>query len=130
MKVKFKRVLLKISGESLIGSHGFGIDPDMLSYVAEQVKSTNDLGIQLSIVIGGGNIFRGISGGGFEIERTSADHMGMLATVLNSLALQADAIDSITDVIFIITGLIGIFFAQKKPNKKFPYGYYRSSCLL
>ncbi len=89
MKIKFKRVLLKISGEALMGDHAFGIDPAMLSHVVTQIKSTVSLGTQLSVVVGGGNIFRGVSSKtSFGVERTSADHMGMLATVLNSLALQ------------------------------------------
>jgi uridylate kinase len=85
---KFKRILLKLSGEALMGDQGFGICPDMLSYVAEEVRSIVALNVQLAIVVGGGNIFRGVAAGAFGMERTSADHMGMLATVLNSLALQ------------------------------------------
>lgn len=88
MAAKFKRILLKLSGEALMGDQGFGICPDMLSYVAEEVRSIVALNVQLAIVVGGGNIFRGVAAGAFGMERTSADHMGMLATVLNSLALQ------------------------------------------
>jgi uridylate kinase len=89
---KFKRILLKLSGEALMGDQGFGICPDMLAYVAEEVRSIVELDVQLAIVVGGGNIFRGVAAGSFGMERTSADHMGMLATVLNSLALQ-DALE-------------------------------------
>ena len=92
MAAKFKRILLKLSGEALMGDQGFGICPDMLSYVAEEVRSIVELDVQLAIVVGGGNIFRGVAAGSFGMERTSADHMGMLATVLNSLALQ-DALE-------------------------------------
>jgi uridylate kinase len=89
---KFKRILLKLSGEALMGDQGFGICPNMLTYVAEEVRSIVELDVQLAIVVGGGNIFRGVAASSFGMERTSADHMGMLATVLNSLALQ-DALE-------------------------------------
>ena len=89
---KYKRILLKLSGEALMGDQGFGISPEMLSYVAQEVQSIAKIGIQLAIVVGGGNIFRGVAATSFGMERTSADHMGMLATVLNSLALQ-DALE-------------------------------------
>ena len=92
MASRFKRILLKLSGEALMGDQGFGICPTMLAYVAEEVRSIVDLDVQLAIVVGGGNIFRGVAAGSFGMERTSADHMGMLATVLNSLALQ-DALE-------------------------------------
>ncbi len=92
MAAKFKRILLKLSGEALMGDQGFGICPNMLSYVAGEVRSIVELDVQLAIVVGGGNIFRGVAAGAFGMERTSADHMGMLATVLNSLALQ-DALE-------------------------------------
>jgi len=89
---KYKRVLLKLSGEALMGEQGFGISPEMLKYVANEVKSIFDLGVQIAIVVGGGNIFRGVAASSFGMERTPADHMGMLATVMNSLALQ-DALE-------------------------------------
>lgn len=92
MGAKFKRILLKLSGEALMGDQGFGICPNMLTYVAEEVRSIVELDVQLAIVVGGGNIFRGVAASSFGMERTSADHMGMLATVLNSLALQ-DALE-------------------------------------
>ncbi len=88
MASRFKRILLKLSGEALMGDQGFGICPNMLSYVAEEVRSIVELDVQLAVVVGGGNIFRGVAASSFGMERTSADHMGMLATVLNSLALQ------------------------------------------
>ena len=92
MASKYQRILLKLSGEALMGDQGFGISPDMLSYVAEEVRSIVEMNVQLAIVVGGGNIFRGVAASSFGMERTSADHMGMLATVLNSLALQ-DALE-------------------------------------
>ena len=85
---KYKRVLLKLSGEALMGDQSFGIAPDMLAYVAEEIKKPHDNGVQLAIVVGGGNIFRGVKASSFGMERTSADHMGMLATVINGLALR------------------------------------------
>ncbi len=86
--LKYRRVLLKISGEVLMGSREFGLDPETLSRIANDVKAGCDLGVQVCLVIGGGNIFRGISGAAAGIERASADYMGMLATVINALALQ------------------------------------------
>ena len=85
---QFKRVLLKLSGEALMGDHNFGISPDVIKYVAEEVHSAVDLGVQIAIVVGGGNIFRGVAAASYGIDRVSADRMGMLATVINSLALQ------------------------------------------
>ncbi len=89
---KYKRVMLKLSGEALMGDQHFGIDPDTIRYVAEEVKTACDLGIQMALVVGGGNIFRGVAASSFGMDRASADHMGMLATVINSLALQ-DALE-------------------------------------
>lgn len=89
---RFERILLKLSGEALVGDQGFGISPDMIQYVAEEIRSVFDLGIQIAIVVGGGNIFRGIAASSFGMDRVSADRMGMLATVINSLALQ-DALE-------------------------------------
>ena len=88
----YKRITLKLSGEALMGDQDFGISPDMLSYVAKEIKSIVDLGVQTSIVVGGGNIFRGVAASSYGMDRSSADHMGMLATVINSLALQ-DALE-------------------------------------
>ena len=84
----YKRVLLKISGESLMGNLSYGIDPEMVARVAGEVKSVTDQGVQVSLVIGGGNIFRGISGAAAGMERATGDYMGMLATVMNALAMQ------------------------------------------
>jgi len=89
---KYQRIVLKLSGEALMGDQGFGISPDMIKYVAEEVRSIFDLGVQIALVVGGGNIFRGIAASSFDMDRSSADHMGMLATVINSLALQ-DALE-------------------------------------
>ena len=85
----FKRVLLKISGEALMGSSEYGIDPETLESVAASIKTVYDRGIQIALVVGGGNIFRGLKGAAQGIERTTSDHMGMLATVMNGLALQS-----------------------------------------
>jgi uridylate kinase len=91
---QYKRIMLKLSGEALTADRQFGIDPDMLKYVSGEIKSIVDLGVQTGIVVGGGNIFRGIAASSYGMDRTSADHMGMLATVINSLALQ-DAMEKI-----------------------------------
>lgn len=85
---KFKRVLLKLSGEALMGNQGFGISPETLQYVSDEVHEVVTMGVQLAIVVGGGNIFRGIAASSYGMDRASADHMGMLATLINSLALQ------------------------------------------
>lgn len=86
--IKYKRILLKLSGESLMGSLGYGIDPDMLIFFASEVKKIQDLGVEIGIVIGGGNIYRGLNAGKQGIDRVTGDQMGMLATVINALALQ------------------------------------------
>lgn len=86
--VKYKRVLLKLSGESLEGEQGFGISSDVLDFFADEVKKVHDVGVQLGIVIGGGNIYRGLSASKQGIDRATGDQMGMLATMINSLALQ------------------------------------------
>ncbi len=87
-KLKYKRVLLKLSGESLMGKKGFGIDPKVLEFFSNEIKIAHEHGAELGIVIGGGNIFRGVSGEGMGIGRVTGDQMGMLATMINSLALQ------------------------------------------
>ena len=84
----YKRVMLKISGESLMGKLPYGIDPEMVGTVAQQVKDVVDTGIEVCLVIGGGNIFRGVSGAAAGMERATGDYMGMLATVMNALAMQ------------------------------------------
>jgi uridylate kinase len=88
----YKRILLKLSGEALMGDQGFGIAPDMIKYMADEIRSVIDIGVQIAVVVGGGNIFRGIAASSFGMDRTPADHMGMLATVINSIALQ-DALE-------------------------------------
>ena len=88
-KAAYKRILLKLSGEALLGRQSTGVDPDVVSYIADEIRSLADLKIQIGIVIGGGNIFRGVQAGARGMERTTADYMGMLATVINSLALQS-----------------------------------------
>ncbi len=84
----YKRVLLKISGEALMGSREFGLDPATVTRVAQEVKQAHELGVECCLVIGGGNIFRGIAGASQGMQRASADYMGMLATVMNALAMQ------------------------------------------
>lgn len=91
-KPVYKRVLLKLSGEALMGDQGFGISPDMMKFVSQQIKSIHSMGVEVAIVVGGGNIFRGIAASSYGMDRASADHMGMLATCINSLALQ-DALE-------------------------------------
>ena len=86
---RFKRILLKLSGESLMGKQGHGIDPERLGDYARQIKEISDMGVQIGIVIGGGNIFRGLSGAQKGFDRVKGDQMGMLATVINSLALSS-----------------------------------------
>jgi len=85
---KYKNVLLKLSGESLAKEGGFGIDPDMIDYVSAEILSIHNFGIKMSVVVGGGNIFRGICAGSFGMDRVYADNIGMLATVINALALK------------------------------------------
>ena len=87
-ELKFKRILLKISGEAMVGDKGFGIDPSTVDYIAREIKKAVSTGIEIAIVIGGGNLFRGVEASVKGIERASADYMGMLATVINALALQ------------------------------------------
>lgn len=89
MQPVYKRVLLKLSGESLMGENSFGIDPAMVSRYAREIKSIVDLGVEVAIVIGGGNIYRGMNESETGIERAHGDYMGMLATVINAMAMQA-----------------------------------------
>ena len=88
-KAAYQRILLKLSGEALLGKQSTGVDPDVANYIADEIRSLADLKIQIGIVIGGGNIFRGIEASARGMDRTTADYMGMLATVINSLALQS-----------------------------------------
>jgi len=87
--MKYKRVLLKLSGESLMGEKSFGISPDMLAHYSKQIKTITEMGVQVAVVIGGGNIFRGLQAADSGIERVQGDYMGMMATVINGMALQS-----------------------------------------
>ena len=89
-KMKYNRVLLKLSGESLMGTQSYGIDPQMLTQYAADIKAVVERGVQVGIVIGGGNIFRGLSGASKGMDRVQGDYMGMMATLINSMALQAE----------------------------------------
>ncbi len=89
MQPKYKRILLKLSGESLMGDKNFGMDPDVIAQYAKEIKTVVDLGVQVALVIGGGNIYRGMNEAQTGIERAHGDYMGMLATVINGMALQA-----------------------------------------
>ncbi|MCL0318244.1 UMP kinase [Apilactobacillus xinyiensis] len=86
--LKYKRIVLKLSGEALAGDQGFGINPPVIKKIAEEIKDIYDLGIEIAIVVGGGNMWRGIAGSQMGMERTQADYIGMLATIMNGLALQ------------------------------------------
>ena len=86
--MKYKRILLKLSGEALMGTQSYGIEPAQLQTYAREIKAVVELGVQVGIVIGGGNIFRGMEGAGKGMDRVQADYMGMLATMINGLALQ------------------------------------------
>lgn len=92
MAIRYQRVLLKLSGEALAGEQGYGIDPLVITGIAAEIKEVVDLGVQVALVIGGGNIFRGLAASSKGMDRASADYMGMLATVMNSLAMQ-DALE-------------------------------------
>ncbi len=88
LKMKYKRILLKLSGEALMGEQQYGIDPKRLSEYADEIKKIHDKGIEIAIVIGGGNIFRGVAGASNGMDRVQGDYMGMLATIINGMALQ------------------------------------------
>jgi uridylate kinase len=90
--IKYRRILLKLSGEALAGEQGYGIDPDVINGIAAEIKEVSSLGVEIAVVIGGGNIFRGLAASSKGMDRASADYMGMLATVMNSLAMQ-DALE-------------------------------------
>ena len=85
----YKRILLKLSGEALLGERSYGIDPKRIAQYAKDIKSITDLGVEVAVVIGGGNIFRGVSAASNGIDRVQGDYMGMLATVINGMALQS-----------------------------------------
>lgn len=114
---RFKRILLKLSGESLMGKQGYGIDPDRLNDYARQIKEVQEMGVQISIVIGGGNIFRGLSGSQKGFDRVKGDQMGMCATVINSLALSS-ALEAIGAKAKVFTAIrmepIGEFYSKWK----------------
>ena len=113
----FKRILLKLSGESLMGKQGYGIDVERLQEYAMQIKEIAEMGVQIGIVIGGGNIFRGLSGAGKGFDRVKGDQMGMCATVINSLALSS-ALDSVGQKNKVLTAVrmepIGEFYSKWK----------------
>jgi uridylate kinase len=94
LKPIYNRIVLKLSGEALAGQNGYGIDPEVISSYAQQIRDVVELGVEVAIVVGGGNIWRGIAGSAKGMDRATADYMGMLATIMNSLALQ-DALESI-----------------------------------
>jgi uridylate kinase len=104
MTPKYKRVLLKLSGEALMGKQEYGIETDMINMFSKQIVELADLGIEVAVVIGGGNIFRGMSGEEQGIDRVTGDHMGMLATVINALALQ-NTIEKLGVQTRVMTGL-------------------------
>ena len=114
---RFKRILLKLSGESLMGKQGYGIDPERLSDYARQIKEVSEMGVQIGIVIGGGNIFRGLSGSQKGFDRVKGDQMGMCATVINSLALSS-ALGAIGQKNRVLTAIrmepIGEFYSKWK----------------
>ena len=93
-EIKYQRVILKLSGEALAGEKGFGINPPVLQDVAKELKAVHDKGVQIAIVVGGGNMWRGVTGEQLGMERAQADYIGMLATIMNALSLQ-DALESI-----------------------------------
>lgn len=115
--IMFKRILLKLSGESLQGKQGYGIDDERLAQYAEQIKSIAQRGVQIGIVIGGGNIFRGLSGTQRGFDRVKGDQMGMLATVINALALQS-ALEAIGQPVRVLTSIrmepVGDFYNPAK----------------
>lgn len=115
--MKYKRILLKLSGESLMGAKGYGIDENRLSEYATQIKGVAAMGVQISIVIGGGNIFRGLSGASKGFDRVKGDQMGMLATIINSLALSS-ALTAIGQKNLVLTSIrmepIGEFYTKWK----------------
>ncbi|MBP5364603.1 MAG: UMP kinase [Bacteroidales bacterium] len=115
--MRFKRILLKLSGESLMGKQGYGIDPERLGEYARQIKEIADLGVQIGIVIGGGNIFRGLSGASKGFDRYKGDQMGMLATVINAMALSS-ALESVGQKARVLTAIrmepVGEMYSKPK----------------
>ena len=123
---RFKRILLKLSGESLMGNQGYGIDAERLSDYARQIKEIADMGVEIGIVIGGGNIFRGLTGTGKGFDRVKGDQMGMCATVINSLALSS-ALGAIGVKNKVLTAIrmepIGEFYTKWKAIEAMEAGY-------
>ncbi|MBQ5775209.1 MAG: UMP kinase [Paludibacteraceae bacterium] len=121
----YKRILLKLSGESLMGNQGYGIDANRLQSYAQQIKQLADHGVQIGIVIGGGNIFRGLSGAQKGYDRVKGDQMGMLATIINSLALSS-ALETIGQKVRVMTSVrmepIGEFYNKQKALRLFEKG--------
>ena len=126
MEPKFKRILLKLSGESLMGSQSYGIDVNRLNDYAAQIKEAHEMGVQIGIVIGGGNIFRGLSGASKGFDRVKGDQMGMCATVINSLALSS-ALGAIGVKNKVLTAIrmepIGEFYSKWKAIEAMEQGY-------
>ncbi len=123
--IMYKRILLKLSGESLMGQQGYGIDPQRLSQYAQQIKAIADQGVQIGIVIGGGNIFRGLSGAQKGFDRVKGDQMGMLATVINSLALSS-ALEALGQKVRVLTSVrmepVGDYYNKAKALRLFEKG--------
>ena len=123
---RFKRILLKLSGESLMGKQGYGIDPERLGDYARQIKEVSEMGVQIGIVIGGGNIFRGLSGSQKGFDRVKGDQMGMCATVINSLALSS-ALGAVGVKNKVLTAIrmepIGEFYTKWKAIEAMEAGY-------
>ena len=123
---KFNRILLKLSGESLMGEQGYGIDEKRLSDYAEQIKKASSMGVQIGIVIGGGNIFRGLSGSKKGFDRVKGDQMGMLATVINALALSS-ALNTLNVKAKVLTAIrmepIGEFYSKDRAVELLQQGY-------
>lgn len=122
----YKRVLLKLSGESLQGEQGYGLSPAVLNSYAEQIKAVAQQGVQIGIVIGGGNIFRGLSGVGKGVDRVKGDQMGMLATIINSLGLQS-ALESVGAKAKVMTSVkmepVGEIYSKAKALEAMGQGY-------
>jgi len=123
---KYKRILLKLSGEALMGEDSYGINPNIINSYAKQIKSIAELGVEVGIVIGGGNIFRGLSGLSKGVDRVKGDQMGMLATVINSLALQS-AIEGLGGKAKVFTATkmepVGELYTKAKVLESFSNGY-------
>lgn len=124
--MKYNRILLKLSGESLMGGQQYGLSTDMLNSYARQIKEAANSGVQIGIVIGGGNIFRGLSGASKGFDRVKGDQMGMLATIINSLALQS-ALESIGAKCKVLTSIrmepIGEYYSKAKAIEYLEAGY-------